>query len=119
MFLIFFNTKLHFFFDKSDKKTKKKLKGKEASLAGSLLERWLELRYNEVDFWGIFLFGITVLRYYGISFFLFSFSLSFLFRILFHNEFLDHVEAFAVDADEVSALGQTVDFHALGAVAFA
>ena len=113
-------------------------KNKEASLAGSLLERWLELRYNEVDFWGIFLFagfsffgitvlryygiflcGITVLRDYGISFFLFSFSLSFLFRILFHNEFLDHVEAFAVDADEVSTLGQTVDLHALGAVAFA
>jgi len=65
MFLIFLNTKLHFFFDKSDKKTKKKLKRKEASLAGSLLERWLELRYNEVDFF----FGITVLRYYGISFF--------------------------------------------------
>ena len=52
MFLIFFNTKLHFFFDKSDKKTKKKLKGKEASLAGSLLERWLELRYNEGLFSG-------------------------------------------------------------------
>lgn len=71
MFLIFLNTKLHFFFDKSDKKTKKKLKRKEASLAGSLLERWLELRYNEVDFSGIFLFagfpffcGITVLRYF-------------------------------------------------------
>ena len=78
MFLIFLNTKLHFFFDNSDKKTKKKLKGKEASLAGSLLERWLELRYNEVDFSGIFLFagfsffGITVLRYFlfsGFSFF--------------------------------------------------
>ncbi len=71
MFLIFLNTKLHFFFDKSDKNSKKKLKGKEASLAGSLLERWLELRYNEVDFSGIFLFcgiflffGITVLRYF-------------------------------------------------------
>ena len=78
MFLIFFNTKLHFFFDKSDKKTKKKLKGKEASLAGSLLERWLELRYNEVDFWGISLFagfsffrnyGITVLRYFPLRYY--------------------------------------------------
>jgi len=82
MFLIFLNTKLHFFFDKSDKKTKKKLKGKEASLAGSLLERWLELRYNEGLFSGFsFLrdfpffrdYGITVfsffsgLRYYGIT----------------------------------------------------
>ena len=68
MFLIFLNTKLHFFFDKSDKKTKKKLKGKEASLAGSLLERWLELRYNEVDFSGIFLFdGFSFLRNYGIT----------------------------------------------------
>ena len=75
MFLIFLNTKLHFFFDKSDKKTKKKLKGKEASLAGSLLERWLELRYNEGLFSGFsFLrdfpfFGITVLRDYGIFLF--------------------------------------------------
>jgi len=64
MFLIFLNTKLHFFFDKSDKKTKKKLKGKEASLAGSLLERWLELRYNEGLFSGFSFFGITVLRYF-------------------------------------------------------
>ena len=72
MFLIFLNTKLHFFFDKSDKKTKKKLKRKEASLAGSLLERWLELRYNEVDFSGIFLF---FLRY--------RFSLEFYFTTSF------------------------------------
>ena len=78
MFLIFFNTKLHFFLEKFEKKSKKKLKGKEASLAGSLLERWLELRYNEVDFSGIVLFcGIFLfseLRYYGIP--VFSFSLS-------------------------------------------